>query len=94
MTFLLFRPAIDGMLIISQVFGKYSFTSSPFCMQLLLLDFYDVPQAISNISSMCTRSAESYAVGYMDKYGMTVAIQIDSSCALTTLSMRCMKSIT
>jgi hypothetical protein len=30
----------------------------------------------------------------MDEYGMTVAIQINSSCALTALSMTCMKSIT
>jgi len=55
-TFLRFRPAIDGMWIISLVFGKYSSTSSPFLMQLLLLDFHDVPQAVSNISTMFTRS--------------------------------------
>jgi len=55
-TFPRFRPAIDGMWIISLVFGKYSSTSSPFLIELLLLDFHDVPQAISNISTMCTRS--------------------------------------
>ena len=49
-------PAHDGMLIISLAFGKYSSTSSPFLIQLLLLDFHDAPQAISNISTMCTRS--------------------------------------
>jgi len=37
-------------------FGKYSSTSSPFLILLLLLNFHDVPQAISNISTMCTRS--------------------------------------
>jgi len=42
--------------MISLVFGKYSSISSPFLIQLLLLDFHDVPQAISNISTMCTRS--------------------------------------
>ena len=55
-TFLRFRPTIDVMWIISLVFGKYSSTSSSFLIQLLLLDFHDVPQAISNISTMCTRS--------------------------------------
>ena len=55
-TFLHFRPAIDSMWIISLVFGKYSLTSSPFLIQLPLLDFHDVPQAISNIPTMCTRS--------------------------------------
>jgi len=54
-TFPRFRPAIDGMWFISLVFGKYSSTSSPFLIQLLLLDFHDVPQTISNISTMCTR---------------------------------------
>jgi len=38
------------------VLGKYSPTSSPFLIQLLLLDFHDVPWAISNISTMCMRS--------------------------------------
>jgi len=55
-TFLCFRLAIDGMWFISPVFGKYSSTSSPFLIQLLLLDFHNVPQAISNISTFCTRS--------------------------------------
>jgi len=55
-TFPRFRPAIDVMYIISLVFRKYSSTSSPFLVQLLLLDFHDVPQAISNICTMCTRS--------------------------------------
>jgi len=55
-TFPRFRPAIDGMWFISLVFGKYSSTSSPLLIQLLLFDFHDVPQAISNISTMCTRS--------------------------------------
>jgi len=55
-TFLRFRPAIDSMWIISLVFCKSSSTCSPFLIQLLLLDFHDVPQAISNISTMCTRS--------------------------------------
>jgi len=55
-TFPRFRPAIDGMRFISLVFGKYSLTSSPFHIQLLLLDYHGVPQAISNISTMCTRS--------------------------------------
>ena len=55
-TFLRIRPAIDSMRIISLVVGKYSLTSSPFRVQLLLLDFHDVPQAISTISTMCTRS--------------------------------------
>jgi len=55
-TFSRFRPAIDCMYIISLVFSKVSSTSSPFLIQLLLLNFHDVPQAISNISTMCTRS--------------------------------------
>ena len=55
-TVLRFRPVIDGMEIISLVFGKYSSTSSLFLIKLLLIDFHDVPQAISNISTMCTRS--------------------------------------
>jgi len=57
-TFPRFRLAIDGVWFISLVFGKYSSTSSPFLIQLLLLDFHDVPQAISNISTMCTRSVQ------------------------------------
>jgi hypothetical protein len=55
-TFLCFRPANDGIWIISLVFGKYSLTSSPFLIQLLFLDFHDVPDGISNISTRCTRS--------------------------------------
>jgi len=51
-----FRPAIEGIWIMSLVLGKYSSTSSPFLIQLLLLNFHDVPQAVSNISTMCTRS--------------------------------------
>jgi hypothetical protein len=38
--------------------------------------------------------AESYAVGYMDEFSMTVVVQIDSSCTLTALSMTCMTSLT
>ena len=53
-TFPRLRPAIDGMWFISLVFGKYSLTSSPLPIQLLLLDFHDVPQAISTIPTMCT----------------------------------------
>ena len=37
---------------------------------------------------------ESDAVGYMDKFSITVVVQIDSSCALTALSMTCMTSLT
>jgi len=55
-TFPCFWPAIDGTWFISRVFGKYSSTPSPFLIQLLVLDFHDVPRAISNISPMCTRS--------------------------------------
>ena len=55
-TFPRFQPAIHRMWIISQGLAKYSSTSSPFLFLLLLLDFHDVPQAISNISTMCTRS--------------------------------------
>jgi hypothetical protein len=51
-----FRPVIDIMWIISLGFGKYSLTASPFLIQLLLLDFHDVPEPISNISTMCTPS--------------------------------------
>ena len=54
-TFLHFRPAIDGILIISLCIGKYSGISSPFLIQFFLLDFHDVPQAMSNMSPMCTR---------------------------------------
>jgi len=54
--FLRLRPAIHGMYIISLVFGKYSSTSAPYLIQLLLLNFYDVLYAISIISTMCTRS--------------------------------------
>jgi len=53
-----FQLAIDGMWFISLVFGKYSSTSSSILIQLLLLDFHDVPQAISIISTMCTRSVQ------------------------------------
>jgi hypothetical protein len=38
--------------------------------------------------------AESYAVGYLDELSMTVVVQIDSSCALTALSMTRMTSLT
>jgi hypothetical protein len=37
--------------------------------------------------------AESYAVGYIDEYGMTVVILIDVSCALTALPMTRMTSL-
>jgi hypothetical protein len=36
---------------------------------------------------------ESNAVGYMDECSMTVVVQIDSSCALTALSMTRMTSL-
>jgi len=39
-------------------------------------------------------SAESYAVEYMDEYGMTVLIETDSSRALTAPSMTRMTSLT
>ena len=58
-TFPRFRAAFDGMWIISLGLGRYSSTSSPFFTQLLLLDFHDVAQAISNISTMCTRSVRT-----------------------------------
>ena len=38
--------------------------------------------------------AESYAVGYLDEFSMTVVVQIDSSCALTGLYMTRMESPT
>ena len=38
--------------------------------------------------------AVSYAVGYMDGFSMTVVIQINSSYALTALSMTRMTSLT
>jgi hypothetical protein len=37
---------------------------------------------------------ESYVVGYINVYGMTVVVQIDSSCTLTALPMTCMTSLT
>jgi hypothetical protein len=37
---------------------------------------------------------ESNEVGYVDEYGMTIIVQIDSSCTLTALSMTRMTSIT
>jgi len=43
------------------------------------------------VSQVC---AESYAVGYMDEYGMTAVVYIDSSCALTALPMTRMTSLT
>jgi hypothetical protein len=48
--------AIDSMSNNSHVFGKYSSTSSPFLIQLLHLDFHDVPYTMSNIATMFTRS--------------------------------------
>jgi hypothetical protein len=38
--------------------------------------------------------AESYAVGYMDEYGMTVVVQIDSACELAALTLTRMTSLT
>jgi len=55
-TFPRFWRAMDGMWFISLVCGTLSSTSSQFRIQLLLLNFHDVPQEISNISTMCTRS--------------------------------------
>jgi len=40
----------------SPAHGKYSSTTLPFLIQLLLLNFHDVPDEILNISTMCTRS--------------------------------------
>jgi hypothetical protein len=37
--------------------------------------------------------AESYAVGFMDEYDMTVVIQIDFSCALSALPKTRMTSL-
>jgi hypothetical protein len=45
-TFTCFQPAIDSMYMISLVFGKYCLASSQFFIQLLLLDFHHVRQAI------------------------------------------------
>jgi len=36
--------------------------------------------------------AESYAVGYMDEFSMSVGDMINSACTLTALSMTCMTS--
>lgn len=47
--FLCFRPAMDGRKIISLVFVKYILTSADVIIELLLLDFNDVPLAIPNI---------------------------------------------
>ena len=41
--FLCFRPAIRGMLICTLILDKYSLTSSPVLIQLLFLEFHDVP---------------------------------------------------
>jgi hypothetical protein len=38
--------------------------------------------------------AESYAVGYMDEYGMTVVVQINLACELTALTLTHMTSLT
>jgi len=48
--------AIDGMWIISLLLGKYNTNSSQFLIQLLLPDLHDLPQAIWNIWTLCTRS--------------------------------------
>jgi hypothetical protein len=37
---------------------------------------------------------DSYTVGYMDEYGVTVVVQIDSSCALTAHPLTRMGSLT
>jgi hypothetical protein len=67
-------------------FGKYSSTSLPFLIQLLPLNFHDVPSAMSNISTTIYEvCAEIYAVGYMTDCCMTVVVQIDSPQALTAL---------
>jgi len=55
-TFPRFRPAIYGMSIVSLIFGKYISSSSPFLIELLLLDFHDAPCANSNISTLFMRS--------------------------------------
>jgi len=73
----------------------------------ILLDFLTIPypapaswfpwrttsnfKYLNHVHQVC---AESYAVGYMDEYGMTAAVQIDSSCALTALPMTRMTSLT
>jgi hypothetical protein len=44
------------MYIILHDFGKYSSTSLPFLIQLFLLNVPDIPHAMLNISTTCTRS--------------------------------------
>jgi len=55
-TFQRHRLAICCMQIHTLLFDIYSPTSSPGLIQLILLDFYDMPYVIFNISTMCTRS--------------------------------------
>ena len=43
-----FRPAIYGITLHALVLDIYSLTSSPFLIQLILLDFHDVPSAVLN----------------------------------------------
>jgi hypothetical protein len=53
-TFRCFWPPIDGIWLISLVIGIYSTTIVPFLIELLLVDFHDLPEGISNISTMCS----------------------------------------
>jgi len=50
-----FRLAINRMLIHTLIFDIYSPTSSLFLIQLILHDFHDLPLAIFNILTLCTR---------------------------------------
>jgi hypothetical protein len=46
---------------------------------------------LNHVHQVC---AESYEVGYMDEYGMTAVVQMNSSCALTALPTTPMTSLT
>ena len=54
--FLRFLPAIHCMLISTLILNKYSLTSELVLIQLLYLDFHDVPWATFKMSTMCMRS--------------------------------------
>jgi len=69
-----FRPAIYSIKLDVQVSDIDSPTSSPFLIQLLLLDFHDVPSAIFNSSTICRRSEPRV---------MKLAAWIDAACQLS-----------
>jgi len=93
--FLRLRPAIYGMSSVLLVIGKYSSTSWPFLILLLLLDFRDVPESnFSYLNHVHQVGVESYAVGCLDECSITVIIQTDLRWARTATPMTRMALLT